>query len=181
MRTSILGCYQYNDIDKVIANTEAIAKVTHYDPRCLASCVAVDVAIALILQGHTKYEDIMDKVLQYTKHYNQNNAAHQQEYMYHLNANLEQLKLDEEKAIGYTLKCLGSGFYGLRSEKSFKATLNDLIREGGDADTNGAVCGALYGVRVGYRGLPHDWLRHLPHKKWLDQKIVQFLTVAKII
>ena len=63
MRTSILGILNFNgniykifgiftcsykDLDKVIANTCAISKVTHADPRCTASCVAVTTAVSNI-------------------------------------------------------------------------------------------------------------------------------------
>ena len=51
MRTSILGTMEYHDIAKVIENTKSACKVTHADPRCVASCVAVTMAIALMLQG----------------------------------------------------------------------------------------------------------------------------------
>ena len=54
MRTSILGTMEYHDLDKVIENTKNACKVTHADPRCVASCVAVTVAIALMLQGKHK-------------------------------------------------------------------------------------------------------------------------------
>lgn len=51
MRTSILGTMQFNDLTKVIDNTKNACQVTHADSRCIASCVAVTVAIALMLQG----------------------------------------------------------------------------------------------------------------------------------
>ena len=51
MRTSILGVHDFGDIDKVIANTKEACQVTHADPRCIASCVAVTTAVALMLQG----------------------------------------------------------------------------------------------------------------------------------
>lgn len=51
MRTSVLGIQDFRDIDTVIANTVAACRVTHADPRCIASCVAVTTAIALMLQG----------------------------------------------------------------------------------------------------------------------------------
>ena len=54
MRTSILGTMEYHDLNKVIENTKNACKVTHADPRCVASCVAVTVAIALMLQGKHK-------------------------------------------------------------------------------------------------------------------------------
>ena len=83
--------------------------------------------------------------------------------------------------IGYTYKCLASGFYGLRSKDTFKKTLNDLIRYGGDADTNGAVCGTMFGARYGYKALPHEWLRAMPFKKWFDKKIIKHLKQMGVI
>ena len=47
MRTCILGCHDYQSIPKVIENTEKYARITHYDPRCVSSCVAITTAIAL--------------------------------------------------------------------------------------------------------------------------------------
>jgi ADP-ribosylglycohydrolase len=70
---------------------------------------------------------------------------------------------------------MASGFYGLRSTRPFPETLNDLIRHGGDADTNGAVCGTMYGARYGYQALPTKWLQAMPYKKWLDEKILRLL------
>jgi len=51
MRTSILGIHDFGNIEAVIVNTKAACKVTHADPRCVASCVAVTTAIAMMLQG----------------------------------------------------------------------------------------------------------------------------------
>ncbi len=34
-----------------------------------------------------------------------------------------------------------------------------MIRLGGDADTNGAVAGALLGARLGVVAIPQEWLR----------------------
>lgn len=75
---------------------------------------------------------------------------------------------------------MGSGFWGLVSQKSFKETLTLLAKEAGDADTNGAVCGAMLGCKIGYANLPQDWIAAMPNKEWLDKKVAQFIkTVIK--
>jgi len=76
---------------------------------------------------------------------------------------------------------MGSGFYGLTSQRSFKDTIISLIKEGGDADSNGAVCGSMLGARLGYSKLPKDWLCSLLHKSWLDKKVLMFLKSLKLI
>jgi len=110
---------------------------------------------------------------------------YEQEFMQHVKRDasedsLHSLKLDEGPKIGYTLKCMGSGFWGLCAPPDFKGMINLLIKEGGDADTNGAVCGAMWGARYGYSALPRDWLEAMPHKAWLDRKVVRFLNLMGI-
>lgn len=131
---------------------------------------------------------------------------HEAEFLRHIKRDastesLLSLELDEGSKIGYTLKCVGSGFWALCSSNDFKHMINLLVREGGDADTymivelfpsrtcglptlspsrNGAVCGALWGARYGYSALPRDWLAAMPNKAWLDRKVVRFLNLLGI-
>src|SRR5690348_7842524 len=46
---------------------------------------------------------------------------------------------------------------------------------------NCAVCGALVGAKIGYTNLPRDWLMAMPHKKWLDQKVVALLKLMGLV
>jgi len=57
----------------------------------------------------------------------------------------------------------------------------ELVLEAGDADTNGAVAGALLGARVGYSKLPKDWLDGLVEKEWLETHINRLLCVLGLI
>ena len=103
-----------------------------------------------------------------------------EEFISHMKQkSFQDLKLDEPKCIGYTLKCAGSAFVGVNSKvknaKDFLKLMTELVREAGDADTNGAVCGAVIGCKIGYSNLPHDWLQKMPHIKWLDAKVEHFL------
>lgn len=155
-----------------------MCKTTHFDPRCIASCLAVCLTVAYILRGEfddTDIEALVKRVQDQTIKILGDSFLEEQreDFLWHTDQarTLEDLNLDESRTIGYTYKCLASGFYGLRSKKSFAETLSALIRYGGDADTNGAVCGTMFGVRYGYRALPQDWLREMPNKKWFDQKI----------
>jgi hypothetical protein len=45
-----------------------------------------------------------------------------------------------------------------------RSGLEGVVRLGGDADTNGAVVGALLGARFGTGGIPFEWLRDV--KGW---------------
>jgi len=189
MRTAILGCLDYKDTNKVVDNTIRMCQVTHHDSRCVASCVAVTVAIALMLQGHEVASDaeIQDLIAKSLEHAHAHlDAEFFKEFDAHIlrdstEKSLYSLQLDEQAKIGYTMKCVGSGFWGLNSTRNFKETLTLLAKEAGDADTNGAVCGALLGCKMGYSELPQDWLGALPNKAWLDKKVVKLLEMMKLI
>ncbi|CAG8437620.1 10515_t:CDS:2 [Ambispora gerdemannii] len=101
-------------------------------------------------------------------------------------ASLSALKLDEPSSLGYVYKCLGSALYcftrdlsGHSSEgDAFKRIITELTLEAGDADTNGAVAGALLGARIGYKKLPKEWINGLRFTDWLDEKIDRLWTLA---
>ena len=101
---------------------------------------------------------------------------HKNELRKYMFANkLSQLELSDPQSIGYTFKCLGAGFYGLRKGGlDFRGTIRDVVMEAGDADTNGAVCGALLGCVTGFSALPEDLLA-FPHREWLDSQGERFL------
>jgi ADP-ribosylglycohydrolase len=67
-------------------------------------------------------------------------AEHVEEFKRHIKRDasmqsLLSLELDEGSKIGYTFKCVGSGFWALCASNDFKHMINLLVREGGDADT----------------------------------------------
>jgi ADP-ribosylglycohydrolase len=50
-------------------------------------------------------------------------------------------------------------FWELLHAGSFEAALIDVVNRGGDADTNGAICGALVGATYGVASVPDRWWR----------------------
>ena len=183
MRTSILGVWEYQDIKKVKKNTENVCKITHYDPRCVGSCVAVCVAISLILQGVSNFEEIIHRTIKESSNYDRQVAAYLEQA---ITAPLEALDLDEglnpgeSDRIGYTLKAMGAGFWALKNAHSYQEGILQIIHEGGDADTNGAVAGALLGAKYGLTNIPSEWVSGLYAKQELDFKIDALLAAIQL-
>ncbi|XP_046563707.1 uncharacterized protein YegU-like [Haliotis rubra] len=186
MRTSILGIHQYWDTDAVADNAIAICKTSHYDPRCQASTVAVSVAISLMLRRQPQHlkkngDYDIDKIIQECFNVASSKCLETDEQKKELKKYLEcekikNLKLCELGKIGYTYKCMGCGLWALK-QKDFRKALQTIVMEGGDADTNGAVAGALLGCKLGMSALPVSWVSKLKHKDWLDEKIETFLKI----
>eukprot|EP00731_Ephydatia_muelleri_P020413 Em0013g140a len=186
MRTSVLGVVNFNNLDKVTSNTNEICAVTHADPRCAASCVAMTTTLALMLQG--KYDPMKEEgnkalvaeALEYACKHLSLDEQRRELRDHVMSSSLEDLKLDEESSISYTFKALGAGFYGLRKATDFRKTIMELIMEGGDADSNGAVCGALMGCKLGFKALPQDLLQ-FKNRQWLDERVDSFLRLIGLI
>ncbi|XP_062593715.1 ADP-ribosylarginine hydrolase Tri1-like [Saccostrea cucullata] len=175
-RTAILGTLQYHTIGTVIKNTLDICNITHPDPRCRASCVALTTTIALLLQrndrqikksGSYDIEAVVDESFTYASKllvtYEEvkelKRAMHP--------SNLKDLRLDEPGKTNYTYKTLGAGFWALR-QKNFREAIQDIVLEGGDSDANAAVGGALLGCKLGLSAIPRSWRENLIHREWLD-------------
>ena len=190
MRTSVLAVPHFHDPDAVEADTLEMALATHADPRSTAACVAVTHALAMMLRGETmdsaaltaaavdrgaKFITALDPALA-TRPGSYNQADAMQDFAKHLNAlSFEDLHLDEADKIGYALKCAGSAFVALRDDRPFRDVMCDLVKQAGDADTNGAVAGALLGCRLGYDALPESWLHGMPNKAFLDDLVAKLL------
>lgn len=58
---------------------------------------------------------------------------------------------------GYILDAFAIAIWGVTHSKSFEEGMINVIRLGGDTDTNAAIYGQLAGVYYGYSGIPEEW------------------------
>lgn len=141
MRTAPIGIIFYQSFADLMHYTFEACKVTHADPRCTASCIALTLAIALCLRGHD-YKTVIEGAekgalavlkaeLQRAADENKLAMAESQdidtlyenvatELKDHLHGTWTTLDLDEgykdqskTNKIGYTFKCMGAAFYAL--------------------------------------------------------------------
>lgn len=68
---------------------------------------------------------------------------------------------------GWTVHTTRLALGSLLRATDFRPGLEEVVRLGGDADTNGAVAGALLGARFGDGGIPPEWLRKVKGKEEL--------------
>lgn len=161
MRTSVLGIWQYYNQLGLCLNAEAVCKITHFDPRCVASCIAVSLAVSRLIQGVENVNDLIDEIAEMAEKID---ARIAESFTMAKEKKIASLELDG-KGIGYTLKATASGFWALRNCDSFESGLEAVIHEGGDADTNAAVAGALLGARTGYNTIPDSLKNNLIGKE----------------
>ena len=170
MRTSILGTYEFWDYDKVAHNTETIAKVTHWDRRCVGSCVVLTSLISKIL-SESKFLTF-EELCQIADRYDDRIKPFI-EKSYTLA--IEDLTLDEPASLGYTLKAMSAGLWAYFKAESFEDGLLRVVNEGGDADTNACVAGSILGAKFGYKSIPKKYIDGLIHKDALEEKLNNYI------
>ncbi len=179
MRTSILGVWDLHDREALIRNVRDVCRITHADPRCIASCVAVCVTIRkLILCSQTLDLDrLITEALDESRLEDPGILEECSQLCFA--SSIETLRLDEglnpgdENKIGYTYKALPCAMWALRNAKNLEGGLHSVIMEGGDADTNAAIAGALLGARFGYKSIPEHLISELKNAEQLHEKSEQ--------
>ena len=170
MRTSVVGLMK----DNVANNAENICKLTHFDPRCVGSCVIVSFIIhALVFEGRIlDYEEVIGIAKQYDER-----IVPFVDLAYH--EGLDSLCLDDEKSMGYTLRTLGAALWAYWHATSYKEGILKIDLSGGDADTNAAVAGAILGAKFGIDQIPEEWRKGLLYASMLHNKVQDFYAMYR--
>ena len=165
MRTAIIGLKKEN----VAQTAEDVCKLTHFDPRCVGSCVIVSEII-----NHLIWHDEQlsySQIITIGNKYDKSIAEYIDKAYYN---GIESLELDEPSSIGYTLKALGSALWCLFHGNDVEEGLLRVVNEGGDADTNAAVACAMLGAKFGYTSIPQKYTDGLTRKSDL-MRIINYL------
>lgn len=167
MRTFVVGLAK----DGIEGQAEAICKLTHYDPRCVGSCV---IAVSIIhnlawYDRQFSYDEIKDIAQKYD-----NRILEWVDAAYN-SSDISMLDLDETYSIGYTLRTLSAALWCYWHSPSFEEGLLSVVNEGGDADTNGAIAGAILGAKFGFLSIPEHYIDDLHNIEAYHNKITQLI------
>jgi len=166
MRSPILGAVFGNDVENLRRYVRASTRLTHSDPKAERGAMIVAIAARHATESRDGRIDANAFFDEATRE-----AAGDQELLSlleSLRGHVERAAMTEEFA---ATMGLGRGVTGyiyhtvpvalfcwLRSPDDFERAVTDAISLGGDADTVGAIVGALAGATVGTAGIPARWL-----------------------
>ena len=162
MRTSIVGLFP-KAVEECAVN---ICRLTHYDPRCVGSCVIVSELIHSLVYNEKRlsYHQIVDMAKKYDERI--------VEFVdLSMNTDIRALELQDEASVGYTLRTLAAGLWAYWNARTFEDGLLSVVRAGGDADTNAAVACAILGAKFGFNAIPQEYIDGLIYKEQLDEVI----------
>ena len=170
MRTSIVGLFP-TDVEQHAAD---ICRLTHYDPRCVGSCVIVSELIHSLVYDSQPLS--FEQIIEIGKKYDDRI----EEYVYMAkDGTVESLRLQDEKTMGYTLKTLAIALWAYWHSSSFQDGLLTVVNAGGDADTNAAVACAILGAKYGYCSIPTEYTDGLINREQLNKVIDKLEKVIK--
>ena len=158
MRTSVVGLFP-----KYIAScAENICKLTHYDPRCVGSCVIVSELIHALVYGEQipTYGSMIARSYMYDERI--------AEYIERAWNEDDIANLMDDDFMGYTLVTLSVGLWTYWHSTSFVDGLLKVVNAGGDADTNAAVACAILGATYGFASIPSEYVEGLIYREKLE-------------
>ena len=166
MRTSVIGLMP----DNIESDAVAACKVTHYDPRCIGSCVITSFIIHNLVWKD--YGLTFSEIKNIAKRYD-DRIEEWIDLAY--KSSLSDLNLEGPEGIGYTLRALAAALWTYFHAPDFKTGLLAIVNEGGDADTNGAIACAILGAKFGYSSIPRYYIENLNNRAVYHQMITSFI------
>ena len=150
MRCAPVGLLHCRREDRLIEDSLVSAQITHWDTLAGWPCVALNLAIAGAVQGSAKDKllaDVLPKIAEPAVR----DAL----------AQVEGLPVGKVRASGYAVHSVQAAFWSFLGTDSFEEAVVTAVNLGEDADTTGAVCGALAGAYYGLAAIPERWVKVL--------------------
>lgn len=188
MRCAPIGVFDFNDLDKLIQDSIDISQITHYDPRCTFSNVALNYLISKNMQRPNNVEptryiedltDIYNLILPYSPSLAELIAKIHKKILKFSEgtSSFDGIASEFYDKGGYVLDTLAISLISFYCTTSYKDALIETVNFGGDTDTNGAVLGALAGGYYGFNALPQEWLFNLKRLDYLAEICKKFYEV----
>ena len=138
-----------------------MSALTHFDQRCRTAVVAVTLATASLVRG-VRPEAALTGALEAVA---DREGGEELEYLVEAVGTIRPVDGPDQ---GFCLFAAAVGLQAITAEGTFEDRLLRVVSLGGDADTNGAVAGALAGAAAGWTGLPAPWLDRLADRAELE-------------
>ena len=163
MRCAPLALAYHDDPDTLAEVSKQSSAITHYDPRCVYGCAVLNLTLAAILDGSdAPLRMALDRVeseapselidmLQPVRHTGE--------------PWLEPMTLEPS---GYVVHTLQTALHDGLAADSPEEGIVTAVNRGGDADTIGAITGAIVGARFGESEFPDRWVEAIDETTELD-------------
>lgn len=164
-RALILGLAPHEHTRKIVEN----CRVTHYDPRCVATCVVIGEAVHQYV--YNNHIVTPEELCSLADKYDESTADY---IKIAYDGNLEALDLDDENTYWYTRKTMAAALWAFWNAKSAEEALFTLVDAAGDADTNASLGTSLVAMKDGFKTIPAYLVDGLVQKERLEKAANEF-------
>lgn len=136
--------------ENVEENVVNICRLTHPDARCEVAClILAKMAHDLFWKDEEpSYSELTDIAI----------ANNKKELVKFIRmgrqGSLADMQLDDDDSFWSVRKALSASLWAVWHTTSVEEGIDKVILQGGDADTNGCIAGALLGIKYGYSSIP---------------------------
>jgi len=135
------------------------SQITHADPRCRTGAAVLNLTIAGLLQDESSaLADALEFV----------GSDAPDELVAALIPIARRESPDTLETSGYVVHSLQTALHDGLAADSAEQAIVTAVNRGGDADTIGAIAGAVAGARFGASGLPDRWLAEIDEREQLE-------------
>lgn len=149
MRCAPVAIAFRDDENELIRASRTTSRITHANPICKWSVVALNLIIAGLLKG--EHERVISHATDLIPH---------QEIQAILRVGTKSRK-ENLNISGEVRATFVSAMWAYNNASSLEESVVEAVNLGGDSDTRGAVAGALAGARYGEDAIPNRWLERL--------------------
>jgi len=165
MRCPPLALRFRNDRQQLVQASLETARMTHADPRATWGAVALNQAIVHLLDGEDP-AGVLGAAVKDIPEPSVSKAI----------LSVTGMARDDLRSGGYVLDTLTASFWCLLNRSGPEEAIVAAVGLGDDADTTGAVTGALAGAAHGVEAIPERWRRRLLVHDELDHLARQLIT-----
>lgn len=157
MRVSPLGIFGANyDLKQVGDWARQDATITHIHPVCQDTSALFAMAIAHTIRTGCDADSLYEHILSWAPE-----ITTQHSIIETIQAAKDAPPEDYTINQGWVLIAFQNALYQLLHASSTEQGIIDTVMQGGDTDTNAAICGALLGAVNGLSGIPERWIETL--------------------
>lgn len=147
MRNWPVALAHWREIDEMLVDSWRQSRVTHAHRDCLTACAFSNALIYNLLQG-TPPEIALTVT---------GTMVRTSEPFWRRVFNAAYVDREDLKNSGWVMDTIESAIWGLVNTTSFEEAVVQVVNLGNDADTAGAVVGAMAGARYGFSAIPERW------------------------
>jgi ADP-ribosyl-[dinitrogen reductase] hydrolase len=164
MRCAPLTLAYHDDPSTLVEVSKQSSVITHYDPRCVYGCAVLNLTLAALIEGADAPLRMALACVEDEAPVELVNAL--RPVCRSTDSQIDPAALESS---GYVVDTLQTALYDGLSAESAEEGIITAVNRGGDADTIGAVTGAVVGARFGKSELPNRWLQAIDETAALGQ------------